>query len=530
MKKAMLIVFLILASHAFAQTARNTTLIGNLNYGSGSFTNDVWGYTDPSGNDYALVGRRTGVSIVRVESTGLTEVDFVPGISSLWRDIKTHDHYAYVTNESGNGLDIIDLSALPNSVGFVGADTTVFKRAHNLYIADGYAYISGSNAAGGADILDLVNPEAPVKVGEWTGHSFHDIYVRNDTLYGSAGSNPVLVLLDVSDKTQPALIVEISFPSGGYVHNAWTTEDGKYVMTTEETQRKTVKMWDIQDPLNAKIVGEYLAFPSQLAHNTHIKGDYAYISHYADGVRIVDIADPTHLVEVGYYDTFPDNTGGLYEGNWGAFPFTSSGYIYVTDEDFGLFVVSFNGRRAGRLSGKVLDAQSGLAVSNVTIEVTAPEQSTTSDAEGHYKLGFSDPGLFTILAYRSSYDTTRFTFNAGEGESKTFDIMMSSVTSIDQEKSVIPTAYSIEQNYPNPFNPSTTIRYSLPEKTHVRLKIFDTLGGEVRVLFDGEQLQGEHQSSWNGRDNFGRRVASGVYFYRIETAAFRKTTKMLFIQ
>ena len=214
MKKTMLIVFLILASHVFAQTGRNTTLIGNLNYGSGSFTNDVWGYTDPSGNDYALVGRRTGVSIVRVESTGLTEVDFVPGISSIWRDIKTHDHYAYVTNESGNGLDIIDLSALPNSVGFVGADTTVFKRAHNLYIADGYAYISGSNAAGGADILDLVNPEAPVKVGEWTGHSFHDIYVRNDTLYGSAGSNPVLVLLDVSDKTQPALIVEISFPSG----------------------------------------------------------------------------------------------------------------------------------------------------------------------------------------------------------------------------------------------------------------------------------------------------------------------------
>ncbi|MCH7679877.1 carboxypeptidase regulatory-like domain-containing protein, partial [candidate division KSB1 bacterium] len=260
--------------------------------------------------------------------------------------------------------------------------------------------------------------------------------------------------------------------------------------------------------------------PSQLAHNTHIKDDYAYISHYADGVRIVDIADPTHLVEVGYYDTFPDNTGGPYEGNWGAFPFTSSGYIYVTDEDFGLFVVSFNGRRAARLSGRVLDAQSGQPVSDVTIEVTELSQSTTSDAEGHYKLGFSDPGLFTILAYRPSYITTMFTFNAGEGESKTLDIMMN----------VIPTAYSIEQNYPNPFNPSTTIRYSLPEKTHVRLKIFDTLGGEVRVLFDGEQLQGEHQSSWNGRDNFGRRVASGVYFYRIETAAFRKTTKMLFIQ
>ena len=531
MKKFMLIFLFCLTCQIFAQTSRNTTLIGNLDYGSGSFTNDVWGYTDPSGNDYALVGRRTGVSIVKVESTGLTEVDFVPGISSIWRDIKTHDSHAYVTNESGNGLDIIDLSALPDSVRLVGTDTTAFKRAHNLYIADGYAYISGSRAAGGADILDLANPEAPVKVGEWTGHYFHDIYVRNDTLYGSAGANPsALVLLDVSDKTQPSQIVEIPFPSGGYVHNAWTTEDGKYVMTTEETAGLSVKMWDIQDPFNAKIVGEYLAFPSRLAHNTHIKSNYAYISHYGDGVRIVDISDPTHLVEVGYYDTFPDNTGAAFEGNWGAFPFTSSGYIYATDEDFGLFVVSFNGRKAGRLSGKILDAQSGQPVSGLTIEVKELEQSTASDAEGNYKLGFPDPGLFTILVHSPSYDTTTVTFTAEEGESTTFDIIVNAVTSVDQEKSVIPASYSMEQNYPNPFNPSTIIRYLLPEKTHVRLKVFDTVGREVRVLFDGEQLQGEQQTSWNGRDNFGRLVASGVYFYRIETDAFRKTTKMLFIQ
>ena len=149
MKKFMLIVFLSLACQIFAQTSRNTTLIENLDYGSNSFTNDVWGYTDPSGNDYALVGRRTGVSIVKVESTGLTEVDFVPGISSIWRDIKTHDRYAYVTAQEGNdGLTIIDLGGLPDSVRLVGTDTTAFKRAHNLYIADGYAYISGSNAAG----------------------------------------------------------------------------------------------------------------------------------------------------------------------------------------------------------------------------------------------------------------------------------------------------------------------------------------------------------------------------------------------
>lgn len=528
MQKFVLIFLLSLACQIFAQTSRNTTLIGNLNYGSGSFTNDVWGYTDPSGNDYALVGRRTGVSIVKVESTGLTEVDFVPGISSIWRDIKTHDRYAYVTNESGNGLDIIDLSPLPDPVRLVGTDTTAFKRAHNLYITDGFAYISGPDRIRGVDILDLSDPELPIKVGEWPSPYFHDVYVRNDTLFGSAFNRGSLVILDVGDKSAPVQITEI-FP-GRNVHNAWTTEDGKYVMTTQEAGGLSVKMWDIQDPFNAKIVHEYLAFPSQLAHNTHIKGDYAYISHYGDGVRIVDIADPTHLVEVGYYDTFPENTGAAFEGNWGAFPFTSSGYIYATDEGFGLFVISFNGRRASRLSGQVLDSQTSQPVSDVTIEIRELEQSTTSDAEGNYKLGFSDPGLFTILAYSPSYDTTTVTFMAEEGESRMFDIIVNSVTSVDEEVSGIPTSYSIEQNYPNPFNPNTIIRYSLPEKTHVRLKVFDTIGREVRVLFDREQFQGEHQTSWNGRDNFGRLVASGVYFYRIETNAFRKTTKMLFIQ
>ncbi len=533
MRKVMLIFLFCLPCQIFAQTSRNTTLIGNLEYGSerGGFfgsANDVWGYTDDQGNDYAIVGHYTGVSIAKVESTGLEEVAFVPGVLSNWRDIKTHDHYAYVTaDERNDGLTIIDLGGLPDSVRLVGTDTTAFKKAHNLYIADGYAYISGSNAAGGADILDLANPEAPVKVGEWTGHYFHDVYVRNDTLFGSAFNRGSLVILDVGDKSAPVQITEIL--PGPNVHNAWITEDGKYVMTTQERTGLTVKMWDIRDPFNAELVSEYLSTSSLLAHNTHILGDYAYISHYGDGLRIVDISDPTNLVEVGYYDTFPGNQGG-FVGNWGAFPFTSSGYIYATDEVFGLFVVSFNGRRASRLNGRVLDSQTGQPVSDVTIEVTELEQSTTSDAEGNYKLGFPDPGLFTILAHRPSYDTTTVTFMAEEGESKTFDIVVNSVTSVDEQKSVIPASYSIEQNYPNPFNPNTTIRYSLPEKTYVRLKVFDTLGRQVRVLFDGEQLQGEQQTFWNGRDNSGRLVASGVYFYRIETDAFRKTTKMLFIQ
>ncbi|NIR50042.1 hypothetical protein GWN75_16940, partial [candidate division KSB1 bacterium] len=85
-------------------------------------------------------------------------------------------------------------------------------------------------------------------------------------------------------------------------------------MTTQETAERSVKMWDIQDIFNPEIVHEFLASPSLLAHNAHILGDYAYISHYGDGLRIVDITEREHLVEVGYYDTFPDESESSFEG------------------------------------------------------------------------------------------------------------------------------------------------------------------------------------------------------------------------
>lgn len=98
------------------------------------------------------------------------------------------------------------------------------------------------------------------------------------------------------------------------------------------------------------------------------------------------------------------------------------------------------------------------------------------------------------------------------------------------ESNQLPSSYNLHQNYPNPFNPRTTIRYSLPEKKLVRIKIYDILGREVRVLVNETKSAGEHQAIWDGRDNIGKVIASGVYFYRIETDAFRKTSKMLFIQ
>ncbi|MBI4417731.1 MAG: S8 family peptidase [Ignavibacteriales bacterium] len=90
-----------------------------------------------------------------------------------------------------------------------------------------------------------------------------------------------------------------------------------------------------------------------------------------------------------------------------------------------------------------------------------------------------------------------------------------------------PVSYSLSQNYPNPFNPSTTIEYSIPERSAVKLIVFDLLGRQVVSLFEGEQLPGTHMFQWFGRDALGRSVASGVYFYRLETSSGYTATKLM---
>jgi photosystem II stability/assembly factor-like uncharacterized protein len=80
----------------------------------------------------------------------------------------------------------------------------------------------------------------------------------------------------------------------------------------------------------------------------------------------------------------------------------------------------------------------------------------------------------------------------------------------------IPTFFALDQNYPNPFNPTTTIQFALPVNASVSLKIYNLLGQEVATLVDESRQAGYHELQWNGRNQYGSNVATGVYFYRIE--------------
>jgi hypothetical protein len=85
-----------------------------------------------------------------------------------------------------------------------------------------------------------------------------------------------------------------------------------------------------------------------------------------------------------------------------------------------------------------------------------------------------------------------------------------------ERRDQVPTEFVLSQNFPNPFNPSTTIRFAMPEATHVTLRIYDVLGREVTTLVDGQLPAGEHAVGWNGINRYGNEVSSGVYLFKLE--------------
>jgi hypothetical protein len=94
----------------------------------------------------------------------------------------------------------------------------------------------------------------------------------------------------------------------------------------------------------------------------------------------------------------------------------------------------------------------------------------------------------------------------------------------------IPLAFGSYQNYPNPFNPMTTIKYSLEKDTQVSLRIYSIKGRLVKILVDGKQSKGLQAVVWNGKDNNGQPVASGVYIYRMQAGNFQQSRKMLLVR
>lgn len=350
MKKIFTIILFLLAGISFGQSVNNMTLLGTKNEFTSGGTPagfryaSCWGYTAPNGREYAIIGHYAGTTFYDITDapTTIRNCGTISGPPSFYnyREFKTYSHYAYIVSEGGQGVQIADLQYLPDSVSYVKSYTFgTYTRSHSISIEGKYLYCNGGNYNnGGVFILDLTDPVNPVKRGQWGTRYVHDCQVKNDTIFAACISDGYLAVLDARNKDSIKLIKQFTYP-GAVTHNAWVSEDRKYLFTTDEGGSNHCKVWNIQDIMNPVQVWDIAPYDSaSMVHNVYVKGDSLYSAHYRAGVIVYNIANATHPVEVGHYDTYV-GAGTSYQGCWNVYPYFASGKIVASDMATGLYVM-----------------------------------------------------------------------------------------------------------------------------------------------------------------------------------------------
>ncbi len=509
----------------------NATLLGKLSPPRGSRGSfkyaDVWGYNAPDGREYAIIGCYDGTSIIEVtDPANPVERAFISGPQAfyIWPEIRTYSHYAYVTqdgvnNNPNHGVQIIDLSQLPATATLANTYKTNLPNgtAHNLYIDDGYAYLSGTQTGSSVVILGLKDPVNPVEVSRWGARYWHDVIVKNDTIYGSAGSSALVDIVDGRDKTNLQLISQAVYPFG-YTHNAWMTDDNRYFVQTDEVHDLPLNFWDVTNHKVPELAATYNGGPGSITHNVQVLGNIAFLSYYFDGLKVIDISQRRAPVEVANYDTYPDDQlqrGPGYEGAWGVYPFLASGNILISDVKYGLQLIKFNGTQAGHISGTIKNKNTLDPLSDVSIELlnrNIDEGYTTVNVglDGKYLFG-AKPGMRSFRFRKNGYaDFILSDISIQAGVVQEQEILMESGTTGVDGSPQLPTSLVLLQNYPNPFNPSTTIRWRQPAAGVALISIFNHLGQYVAAFETVEGSAGEKQFTLDLKS-----FASGIYFYRI---------------
>lgn len=411
MKQPIILFFaLFMSLQIFAQL--NMTLMDQVQYQQD--LNDVWGWVDETtGEEYAIVGTRTGTSIVSVtDPSNSFEVQFIPGPSSTWRDIKTWGNHVYVTNETSNGLLVIDMTNHPDNITWfewqpqlqdIDGQTKTLESCHNLYIDEfGWCYLVGCNFNnGGAMFVDVFsNPGNPVFVDFGAPIYAHDAYARDNIFYASQIGNGDLAIYNVEDKNNTIALASQQTPFA-FTHNAWLNDAGDVIFTTDELANAPVAAYDISDLDDIKELDQYVPIETLgdgvIPHNVHVWNDWLIISYYSDGGIIVDASKPDNLIEVGNFDTFLGGGQG-FNGAWGAYPFLPSGIVLVSDIGNGLYVLDANYVRACWLEGQVTNADNGVPIFNASVTINASQSNGAStDISGNYQSGLATAGTYDVL-------------------------------------------------------------------------------------------------------------------------------------
>ena len=332
---------------------------------------DLWGWTDAETHrELALVGLSDGTAFVEVTDPGAPRyLGKLPanGPPSIWRDVKTYGNYALIVADGspGHGLQVFDLRRLLGGTEPQTWDEDAvysdFGLAHNLAVneANGTAYATGSDTCdGGLHMISVRDPLRPSFAGCFDADGYtHDAqcvdYQGPDQSFSErhicfASNEDSLTIVDVTNPERPQQISRTDYLGRSYAHQAWLTEDQRYLLLDDEADERRFEhgtrtyVWDVSSLRSPRVIGTHTASTAAVDHNQYVSRGYVFQANYRAGLRILEL-DRVHegqLREIGYFDVEPADDEPRLNGAWSTYPFFESGTVLVSDTGRGLFVLS----------------------------------------------------------------------------------------------------------------------------------------------------------------------------------------------
>jgi choice-of-anchor B domain-containing protein len=333
--------------------------------------NDIWGWFDAQeSREYALMGLQNGTAFVDI--TNPEDPVFLGRLptqttASIWRDIKVYQDHAYIVADAAgaHGMQVFDLTRLR---GVTAAQAWLpdlvygdFRSAHNLAIntATGFAYAVGTDTcSGGLHMIDLADPGNPMFAGcHVVTPDTHDaqcvVYQGPDANFADReicmNSNENHVgIADVTDKSAPITLSQSTFPQLGFVHQAWLTEDHRFLFVGDELDELNfgvptrTHVFDVSDLTSPQYLYAYEARTSSVDHNLYVRGNRVYQANYSAGLRLLEFGDLANaeIAEIAFFDTVPETGVGSFDGAWSVYPYLPSENIIVSDGIHGLFILT----------------------------------------------------------------------------------------------------------------------------------------------------------------------------------------------
>ena len=544
-------------------------------------------------SDWSEVGERVSFScngigfyIYNIENLErVEEIHWLPVAKGL-SDVYVQDDLMYVTSKEkyGSKFDIYNIEDIctPIKVGEIdstegaGAATWGFD---GICVPNDLAILWAWFIRDAILIYSVEDPRQPIQIGEYRSISPVDVVVDGDYIYAACDGRDGFKVISIANPRNPELVWEY-LPPWDYPFDFYgVAVAGEFAYTINMARdgelSRNFRVWDRSNPDSLQLMGscevrnywgkvevrdEYALISGEgdrilsvvsiddpenpeLIHTQRlpdfscdvtIENDYLCITYYNMGFSLYNLEDPAEPELVTWFDT-PSSRGMLYvvdsyvflsgliydvakvTGRWNVELSTEAhdfGVVHLnTDSTFQLMISNL-ARQDVEILDISCDSAAFMVDFNEAFAIAAGE-----DASVNITFTPTEERLYDgqLIIHTERHDLTVQLSGTGANLGV-------------NDGNLIPIEFALHDAYPNPFNTETIIRYSMPVRTDVSLIIFDLYGRRVKTLIDAPQIAGYHTTIWDGRNEAGIPVSSGLYFYRINAGNFTKFRKMTMVR